>query len=201
MRTCPPRPRSSAWAVRKDADFYTLRGVVEKLLGYLGLGTVRADGGENYLQPGRRAQLMAGDAVVCTLGEVHPDVRERFDMPARAYIAELDLEQIAALRQPMGDVKPMPRYPAVTRDLSLVMAESTQVGPLMRDMADSSFYFLVNASMFDVYRSALLGADKKSVAFSFCSAPRSYADGGGNHQGHGEGPEGRRGEVQRRHPR
>ena len=151
----------------KDADFYTLRGVVEKLLGYLGIGTVVVAGGENYLHPGRKAQLMAGDAVVCTLGEVHPDVRERFDMPARAYIAELDLERIAALRQPMGDVKPMPRYPAVTRDLSLVMAESTQVGPLLRDMAEAAGKILEDARMFDVYRSALLGADRKSVAFSF----------------------------------
>ena len=67
----------------------------------------------------------------------------------------------------MGAVKPMPRYPAVTRDLSLVMAESTLVGPLMADMAKAAGAILEDVKMFDVYRSAQLGEGLKSVAFSF----------------------------------
>ena len=88
-------------------------------------------------------------------------------MPARAYIAELDMDQLARLRKPMGAVKPMPRYPAVTRDLSLVMSESTLVGPLMADMAKAAGAILEDVKMFDVYRSAALGENMKSVAFSF----------------------------------
>jgi len=88
-------------------------------------------------------------------------------MPARAYLAELNLTLLAELVKPMGAVKPLPRYPAVTRDLALVMAEDTQVGPLLRDMAAAAGKILEDARMFDVYRSPLLGADKKSVAFSF----------------------------------
>lgn len=151
----------------KNEDFFTLRGVVERLLSHLGIATTVEAGGDVYFHPGRKAVLKAGDTVVCTLGEVHPSVRERFDMPARAYVAELDMSLIAALRKPMGAVKPMPRYPAVTRDLSLVMAESTQVGPLLADMAKAGGTILEDARMFDVYRSAILGADKKSIAFSF----------------------------------
>lgn len=151
----------------KNADFFALRGVVERLLGALGIETTVEARGESYLHPGRKAVLMAGSERVCCLGEVHPDIREKFDMPSRAYIAELDLTQIAALRKPMGAVKPMPRFPAVTRDLSLVMDESTQVGPLLRDMAAAAGKILEDAGMFDVYRSAQLGEDKKSVAFSF----------------------------------
>ena len=124
-------------------------------------------GGENYHHPGRRALLKAGDTVVCVLGEVHPAVREALDMPARAYIAELDLSVLAALRRPMGAVKPMPRYPAVSRDLSLMMTEETPVGPLMADMAQAAGAILEDAKMFDVYRSAQLGEGMKSVAFSF----------------------------------
>jgi len=148
-------------------DFYALRGTVERLLHSLGIDAVVEAGGDNYLHPGRKAVLKAGDQVVCTLGEVHPDVRERFEMPARAYLAELNLTLLAELVKPMGAVKPMPRYPAVTRDLALVMAEDTQVGPLLRDMAAAAGKILEDARMFDVYRSPLLGADKKSVAFSF----------------------------------
>ena len=62
---------------------------------------------------------MHGEQAVCVLGEVHPATREKFDMPARAYIAEMDMAVLAELRRPMGDVKPMPRYPAVSRDLAL----------------------------------------------------------------------------------
>ena len=162
----------------KNADFYALRGAVERMLHHLGIATVIEAGGEAYHHPGRCATMKAGDQVVCVLGEVHPAVRDRFDMPARAYIAELDLSVLAALRTPMGAVKPMPRYPSVTRDLSLVMDESVQVGPMLSDMAKAAGNILEDAKMFDVYRSPLLGPDKKSIAFSFVfrGADRTLTD-------------------------
>lgn len=151
----------------KEEDFYTLRGAVEQLLRHRGIAFDIVPGGESYHHPGRCARLMQGETVLCTLGEVHPAVRENFDLPARALVAEINLETIAALSQPMGAVKPMPRYPAVSRDLSLVMAESTSVGPLMADMAKAAGAILEDVKLFDVYRSAALGADMKSVAFAF----------------------------------
>ena len=151
----------------KEEDFYTLRGAVEQLLRHRGIAFDIVPGGESYHHPGRCARLMQGETVLCALGEVHPAVRENFDMPARALVAEINLETIAALSPPMGAVKPMPRYPAVSRDLSLVMAESTSVGPLMADMAKAAGAILEDVKLFDVYRSAALGADMKSVAFAF----------------------------------
>lgn len=151
----------------KAEDFFTLRGTVERLLGHLHIDVTIEAAGDAYYHPGRKALLKHEGEVVCALGEVHPAVRERFDMPTRAYVAELDLNQLLTLSQPMGAVKPMPRYPAVTRDLSLVMDEQVQVGPLMADMAQAGGAILEDAKLFDVYRSALLGPDKKSVAFSF----------------------------------
>lgn len=151
----------------KDADFFTMRGVVERLLKQLGIAFDVSRSDEVYLHPGRQAKLTLGEQVVCVLGEVHPTVRENFDMPSRALIAEMDMEVIAQLQTPMGAVKPMPRYPAVSRDLSLVMAESTEVGPLLADMAHAAGSILEDAKMFDVYRSVAVGKDMKSVAFSF----------------------------------
>ena len=148
-------------------SFFTLRATVERLLQQLGIATTVVAGGDVYLHPGRKALLMHGDEVVCQIGEVHPTVREAFDMPARAVIAELDLQQLGALRVKMGAVKPMPRYPAVTRDLSLVMDEKVQVGPMLADMAAAAGAICEDARMFDVYRAPVLGLDKKSVAFSF----------------------------------
>lgn len=151
----------------KDADFFTMRGVVERLLKQLGIAFDVSRSDEVYLHPGRQAKLTLGEQVVCVLGEVHPTVRENFDMPSRALIAEMDMKVIAQLQTPMGAVKPMPRYPAVSRDLSLVMAESTEVGPLLADMAHAAGSILEDAKMFDVYRSVAVGKDMKSVAFSF----------------------------------
>ena len=151
----------------KDADFFTMRGVVERLLKQLGIAFDVSRSDEVYLHPGRQAKLTQGEQVVCVLGEVHPTIRENFDMPYRALIAEMDMEVIAQLQTPMGAVKPMPRYPAVSRDLSLVMAESTEVGPLLADMAHAAGSILEDAKMFDVYRSVAVGKDMKSVAFSF----------------------------------
>ena len=151
----------------KNTDFYALRGIVERLLGQLGIETVVERYTEPYLHPGRSAVLKADGQAVCVLGEVHPDVREAFDMPSRALVADLDVYLLMQLQQPMGEVRPMPRYPAVNRDLSLVMPESTEVGPLMRAMSDAAGNLLEDAKMFDVYRSPLLGLNMKSIAFSF----------------------------------
>ena len=151
----------------KNTDFYALRGIVERLLGQLGIETVVERYTEPYLHPGRSAVLKADGQAVCVLGEVHPDVREAFDMPSRALVADLDVDLLMQLQKPMGEVRPMPRYPAVNRDLSLVMPESTEVGPLMRAMSDAAGNLLEDAKMFDVYRSPLLGLNMKSIAFSF----------------------------------
>ena len=140
---------------------------MECLLQQLGIEIVIARGRETFLHPGRSAVLQAGDCVIGTVGEVHPDVRDNFEMPVRAWIADLDLEAMMALSTAMGEVKPMPRYPAVNRDLSLVMPEDTEVGPLMREMAQSAGSLLEDVKMFDVYRSPVLGLGVKSIAFSF----------------------------------
>ena len=170
-RTEENLPTETQWlsvgAYGPKEDFYAMKAMAERLLLHLGIETTTVAGGDVYLHPGRKALLMHGDTVVCQLGEVHPVVREAFDMPSRAYIAEMNLAVIAELKQPMGAVKPMPRFPAVSRDLSLVMDESTQVGPLMEAMQKAAGSLCESAAMFDIYRSPLLGLQKKSVAFSF----------------------------------
>ena len=151
----------------KPENFFTLRAVIELLLRQLGISCAVRKASAPYLHPGRTAELVHGDETVCLIGEVHPRTRDRFDMPSRAILAELDLDQLLRLRQPMGTVKPMPRYPAVTRDLSLLMDESVEIGPMLRALAASCGSTLEDARMFDIYRNPVLGPNKKSVAFSF----------------------------------
>ena len=151
----------------KAVNFFSLRAVCERLLRALGIPFIVEKHRETYLHPGRSARLVSGEETVCVLGEVNPDVRDRFEMTGRAVLAELDLDQLLRLQTPMGAVKPMPRFPAVTRDLSLVMDESVEIGPMLRDLSAAGGKLLEDAKMFDVYRNPVLGPDKKSVAFSF----------------------------------
>lgn len=148
-------------------DFYTARAAAERILLEMGMETVPVRSKQTYLHPGRTADLLCGTETVATVGEVHPQVCEIFDMPMTAYLVEMNVEAIRTLRKAMGEVKPLPRYPSVSRDLSLVMPESVEVGPLLEDMKQAAGSLLESAGMFDVYRSALLGPMKKSVSFNF----------------------------------
>ena len=149
-----------------EADFYAVRGAVEAVLHACGVACEVTPGGESYHHPGRCARLTRGDTVFAVVGEVHPDVRDRFDMPKRAVIAEMNLQTLLDAYEPMGEVKPMPRFPAVERDLALVLEESVPVGPLMADMRKVAGNLLEHIQLFDVYRGAQVGPGKKSVAFS-----------------------------------
>jgi phenylalanyl-tRNA synthetase beta chain len=151
---------------------------VEALLNAYGIRCEVEAGGEVYHHPGRCAKLVRGPQVFAVIGEVHPTVRENFDMPKRAVIAEVNLQQLLEMGKPMGEMKPLPRFPAMTRDLALVMKDSVLVGPLMADMRKAAGNLLENIEMFDVYRGAQIGEGNKSVAFSltFRASDRTLTD-------------------------
>ena len=113
----------------EDVDFFTLRGAVEALLTACGISCEVEAGGDCYYHPGRCARLVRGQQVFAVLGEVHPTVREAFDMPRRAIVAEINLAQLLEYGKPMGEMKPLPRFPSMSRDLALVMDEERERGP------------------------------------------------------------------------
>ncbi len=150
----------------EGADFYAMRGAVEALLHTAGIVCEIAPGADAYYHPGRSARLIQGDTVYAQLGEVHPVVREAFDLPRRAVLAELNLQAVFENAIPMGELSPLPRFPSVSRDLALVMDESVAVGPLMAAMKRAGGALLESIEMFDVYHGTQIGEGKKSVAFS-----------------------------------
>ncbi len=159
-------------------DFFTLRAAVERLLKAEGVRYEIVPGADAYYHPGRSARLMSGDTVYAKLGEVHPDVREAFELPRRALLAEVDLDAIRQNASPMGEIKPLPRFPAVSRDLALVMDEGVAVGPLMQAMRKAGGNLLESIKLFDVYRGQQVGEGKKSAAFSlvFRAPDRTLTD-------------------------
>ena len=162
----------------ENVDFFTLRGAVEALLTACGISCEVEAGGDCYYHPGRCARLVRGQQVFAVLGEVHPTVREAFDMPRRAIVAEINLAQLLEYGKPMGEMKPLPRFPSMSRDLALVMDEEVNVGPLMASMRKAAGALLESIEMFDVYRGVQAGLGKKSVAFSltFRAADRTLTD-------------------------
>ena len=161
-----------------NVDFFTVRGALEAILRMCGITCEVEAGGDCYYHPGRKAKLVRGRDVFAVLGEVHPAVREKFDMPKRAVVAELNLQLLLTYAKPMGEMKPLPRFPAMQRDLALVMDEAVTVGPLMADMRKAAGKLLESIEMFDVYRAAQIGEGKKSVAFSltFRAPDRTLTD-------------------------
>ena len=148
------------------ADFYAIRGVVEALCRENGMAYEIAGCDEPYLHPGRRAAILVDGEVLAVLGEVHPDAAARFDLAGRVYVAQVNLPVLFAHSVPMDTVKSIARFPAVTRDIALVMDNSKQVGPLMQAIKDGCGPMLEDIRMFDVFRGIQIGAGNKSVAFS-----------------------------------
>ena len=162
----PTENRELVLGMYGDADFYGMRGTVEALCRQAGIACTVEKGNEPYLHPGRQAVLTAEGKPLAVLGEVHPDTAEKFGLSGRVYLAQVDLPLFFALTQPMGEVKPIARFPAVTRDLALVMDESQQVGPLMDALRAGCGELMEDIRMFDVFRGVQIGLGKKSVAFS-----------------------------------
>lgn len=161
-----------------EVDFFSVRGALEAILRACGITCEVEPGADIYYHPGRCARLTRGGVEFAKLGEVHPAVRERFDLPKRAVVAELNLQTLLTYAKPMGEMKPLPRFPAMQRDLALVMEESVAAGPLMSAMRKAAGNLLESIEMFDVYRGIQVGLGKKSIAFSltFRAADRTLTN-------------------------
>lgn len=151
-----------------ETDFYDIKGMVEMLLASYGLEG-RASwrkSAANYLHPGRAAELLLDGQVIGQVGEAHPDVLENFDIPRRVYLAEIDILKVVQLSSGMGEVVALPKYPAVTRDLALVMREDIPAGDVLEAIRTAAGKLIEKVEIFDIYVGAPIEAGYKSIAFS-----------------------------------
>ena len=177
--TLPEEHPAIILAMTEDAgDFYALKGDVENmLLAAYGKSVRFAGGGANYWHPGRKAVLSVDGTVIGEMGEVHPAVAENFGIGKRVTVAVIDLTCITGEKQ-VHRYAPIPRFPAIERDIAVVVAEDTEAGAMLDCIRANGGKYLEQAALFDIYRSAALGADKKSMAFSmrFRSAEGTLSD-------------------------
>ena len=157
-----------------DADFFTLKGMVETILETAGLHdcTYKACGTDApfdeicALHPGRSAVIYAGETPIGYLGEVHPTVQKNYEIGTRTYVAKLLIDEMQPLAQTEITYQPLPKFPAITRDLSLVCADEVPVGDLQAAMKKAVGNILEQITLFDVYKGEQIAAGMKSVSFS-----------------------------------
>ena len=152
-----------------NGDFFDLKGVVEEVLEAAGLKemkTYNPDAGKNFLHPGRQANILYGDKVVGYLGEVHPEVLDSYDIGTKAYVAVLDMPTVVELSN--FDIKytGIAKYPAVSRDLSMVMKKDILVGQVEEVIRKNGGKLLESCTLFDVYEGEQITEGYKSVAYS-----------------------------------
>lgn len=149
-------------------DFFSLKGIVETLLRSLGIEgcefTAKTD--HPTFHPGRCAVIRIGETVLGEMGEIHPSVLENYTIETRAYVACLDMETLLRSVAPEKGYRPLPKFPASTRDLALICDEELPVAELEQAITSAVGNVLEEISLFDVYRGAQVETGKKSVAYN-----------------------------------
>ena len=151
-----------------DGDFFTMKGCLESILCDMNIQNIRfipCKTNPSY-HPGRCAEIYCQNQLIGYAGQVHPVVLDNYDIGTETYVAELDMGTMYALVSPKSEYHPLPKYPAVTRDLALVCDESQYVLQLADVIRKAAGTCLEDVALFDVYRSNQLGENKKSLAFS-----------------------------------
>ena len=164
-----------------EGDFFTMKGVVEEFLSKVGICnklTYDANAGKNFLHPGRQALIKVDDKVLGYLGEVHPTVANTYGIGEKAYIAVLDMPVVTELAN--FDIKytGIAKFPAVTRDLSMVMPKTMPVGDIEKIIAKRGGKLVESYELFDIYEGSQIKEGFKSVAYSisFRASDRTLED-------------------------
>ena len=159
----------SMGAYGDDMDFYTLKGCVEAILKDLRAADIHfevpAEVNPSY-HPGRVADVYAGDRRIGVMGQIHPLVAQNYGADAQFYCAELELNALMAAKGADPEYVPLPKFPAVTRDIAVVCDEAVTVGALEACIRKGAKGLLKDCKFFDIYRGKGVDEGKKSVAFS-----------------------------------
>ena len=151
-----------------DVDFFALKGAVEALLCAARTPDVRftADTETAAFHPGRCAAVWSGDTRLGTLGQIHPDVCAAYGLDGATYCAEIDVVLLHDLEGAEPVYTPLPRFPAITRDIAVVCDAAVPVGELTECIRKAEKNVLRGVKLFDVYPGVGIPEGKKSVAFS-----------------------------------
>ncbi len=161
--------QAASWHGKETpVDFYDVKGAVEGLLAALKLADVRftraADESCRYTRPGHTALIMAGGGEIGRIGEVHPAVQGAYDLKQTAYVFELDAACIEGLASQTRGPLQLPKFPAIVRDITLVVAADVEAQRLLDTVAAMNLALLESAHLFDVFSGGPIASGKKSLS-------------------------------------
>ena len=152
-----------------DGDFFSMKGIIEEFFEKVGLHkkeTYDPNAGKNFLHPGRQANIIYEGKVVGYLGEVHPQVADNYGIGERAYVAVIDMPEIVEFATFDRKYEGIAKYPAVSRDISMVVPKEILVGQIEDVIDKKGGAYLESYKLFDLYEGAQIKAGFKSVAYS-----------------------------------
>lgn len=149
-------------------DFFTMKGAVEAILKSIRARDVSfAPCAEDpSYHPGRCAYVYSGSDIVGVFGQIHPQAARNFGVDGELYCAELSFDELLLAQGPDPEYAPLPKFPAVTRDIAVVCGEEVSVGALENAIRKGAKGLLKDVALFDIYRGKNLGGGRKSVAFN-----------------------------------
>ncbi len=152
-----------------EGDFYTMKGVVEEFFERAGLQektTYDPEAGKPFLHPGRQANIIYHEEVVGYLGEIHPQAADHYSIKERVYVAVIDMPKVTEFAGFDRKYQGIARFPAVTRDISMVMPKNILAGQVEKVFDARGGQYLESYELFDIYEGSQIQAGYKSVAYS-----------------------------------
>ena len=158
-------------AYGEDMDFYTMKGAIEAILKDIRAKDVHFEGpsgapSDASYHPGRCATVWSGSDCIGVFGQIHPLVARNYGVDGELYCAELSFDELMNAKGPDPLYAPLPRFPAVTRDIAVVCGRDVTVGALEKCITRAGGKLLREVSLFDIYQGQGIPEDKKSVAFN-----------------------------------
>lgn len=152
----------------ESVDFFKVKGIAEQVLSCSGVKDydIKADSEQFGYHPGRCAVLTVNGEPLGIIGEIHPKVRENYGIGVRVYCFSLNVDTMFEYAQLDKHYTPLPKYPAVTRDLALICDKDIPVLELEKAIKEGAGKYLESVKLFDVYQGVQILPGKKSVAFS-----------------------------------
>ena len=152
----------------KGIDFFTLKGMIVEMLRVMGIHDVMFTPESEYgvYHPGRCARISFKGEELGIMGEIHPEVSDRYEIGTRCYCAEFMFDAVIRHAKTEASYTPLPKYPSTARDIALLVDENQSVGELEETIKANGKDILERVKLFDIYRGAQVAEGKKSVAFT-----------------------------------
>lgn len=163
----PDEPQKLMLGMYGGVDFYDIKGICEEIFTRLHIADVEfiPVNDDPVYHPGRTARIVAGNKEIGIIGEVHPAVLRAFEIGTKAYIGELDFDALFTAADHNVKFVPLTKFPAVTRDFSIVVDRKTPVAEIEKVMKKAGGKLLTSLELSDVYTGEQIPADKKSVMY------------------------------------